>query len=324
MDDLEPRYQATFQSSNLDRIRSCLAGTFGGSLEFAGAPGRLDARLRSVALPHIQTMSLTFGADVVATLDPVDFLVQLPTAGSMLVRDQRGVWLATQHRMSVVSPSDPVAVTWRRDTAAIVFRFDRSAVQAELVDLMGAAGTAVDGPLQFQSTMEAATEPVRSWRATAQFVATALDAPGGVLDHPRVVADVERVLIRGLLLAQPHTYSARLAPARTRPPQVAAAVELLEARPAHPFTVVSLARMAGVSPRSLQEAFRAHLGMSPMQYLRAVRLRAVRADLLGLDTDDTTTVADVATRWGFTHLGRFAQYYRDRYGEPPSRTRRGA
>lgn len=65
------------------------------------------------------------------------------------------------------------------------------------------------------------------------------------------------------------------------------------------------------------------LGMPPMQYLRTVRLRGVREELLGLDPEDSTTVAEVATRWGFTHLGRFAQYYRARYGEPPSPTRRG-
>jgi transcriptional regulator GlxA family with amidase domain len=59
-----------------------------------------------------------------------------------------------------------------------------------------------------------------------------------------------------------------------------------------------------------------------MQYLRAVRLRGARAALLALAADDPTTVADVATRWGFSHLGRFSQYYRSRYGEPPSRTMR--
>ena len=100
-------------------------------------------------------------------------------------------------------------------------------------------------------------------------------------------------------------------------------MRLIQDRPAHPFTVATLARSVGISARALQDGFRQHLGLSPLQYLRAVRLRAVRDELLALDAEDSTTVADVATRWGFTHLGRFAQYYRDRYGEPPSRTLRG-
>ncbi|MEU6280948.1 helix-turn-helix domain-containing protein [Streptomyces sp. NPDC047028] len=33
-------------------------------------------------------------------------------------------------------------------------------------------------------------------------------------------------------------------------------------------------------------------------------------------------MADVARRWGFAHQGRFAERYRARFGEPPSRTLR--
>jgi AraC-like DNA-binding protein len=36
------------------------------------------------------------------------------------------------------------------------------------------------------------------------------------------------------------------------------------------------------------------------------------------------TVAAVAHRWGFAHLGRFASAYRCRFGEPPSDTLRRA
>ena len=205
----------------------------------------------------------------------------------------------------------------------MIFRFDRAAVEAEVVDLIDLID--LPAPLKFQSTMDASAEPLRSWRAMALFVATTLDGAGGLLDHPRVVNHLERVLLRGLLLSQPHTYTAALSDgtSQTRPQHVTDAIRMMEDRPAHAFTVGSLARKAGISARALQDGFRQHLGMSPMQYLRTVRLRGARADLLALDADDPTTVADVATRWGFTHLGRFAQYYRSRYGEPPSRTLRG-
>ncbi|WP_410468237.1 helix-turn-helix domain-containing protein [Amycolatopsis methanolica] len=56
-----------------------------------------------------------------------------------------------------------------------------------------------------------------------------------------------------------------------------------------------------------------------MAYLQNVRLDRAHQDLL--DTDPSrTTVTHVASRWGFTHLGRFAAAYRARYEEPPSRT----
>jgi AraC-like DNA-binding protein len=325
MNDFPLSRHAVFRSSDLDETRLQITDVLGArSLEFATADHRLDARLHAVSLPHILAVSITYGGDVVCVLDPVDdfFLVHVPMSGSMLVRGSRYEFWATPQRPSVISPPGPVTTTWDRDTTAMIFRFDRAAVEAELVDLIAMRG---EEPLRFQSTMDATSEPLRSWRATAIFVASTLDADGGLLDHPKIVAHVERMLLRGLLLAQPHTYSAHLADdsSQSRPRHVTEAIVLMEDRPTHDFTVGNLARVVGVSARSLQDGFRQHLGMAPMQYLRVVRLRGARTDLLALDPDDPTTVAEVAVRWGFAHLGRFAQYYRSRYGEPPSRTLRG-
>lgn len=36
--------------------------------------------------------------------------------------------------------------------------------------------------------------------------------------------------------------------------------------------------------------------------------------------DGSATVSEIAYRWGFGNLGRFAAQYRQRYGHPPSRT----
>lgn len=43
---------------------------------------------------------------------------------------------------------------------------------------------------------------------------------------------------------------------------------------------------------------------------------ALMIDLV--DADDSTTVTDVAVRWGFTHTGRFASSFRRKYGVLPS------
>lgn len=77
---------------------------------------------------------------------------------------------------------------------------------------------------------------------------------------------------------------------------------------------------AGVSARSLQASFRAALRTTPTAYIRSLRLERARADLA--DSGAVSTVTDVATRWGFTHLGRFAVDYRNRFGESPSSTLR--
>lgn len=112
------------------------------------------------------------------------------------------------------------------------------------------------------------------------------------------------------------------APARApgyRPGYVKRVLDAIHADPARAYTVVELSQLAGVKVRTLQHGFRTHLGTSPMAYLRSVRLSGAYDDLIG---DDSIGIAEVAHRWGFTHLGRFAAMYADRYGEAPSQTRR--
>ena len=91
--------------------------------------------------------------------------------------------------------------------------------------------------------------------------------------------------------------------------------------PGRPLTVHDLARTAGVSVRALQEGFLQHTGMSPMTYLRRIRLARAHDDLCRLD-GSSWTVAEIAHRWGFVHMGRFADAYRAQYGHPPSHTLR--
>jgi transcriptional regulator GlxA family with amidase domain len=98
-------------------------------------------------------------------------------------------------------------------------------------------------------------------------------------------------------------------------------MDAIHDEPERPFSVADLAGIAGISVRSLQEGFRRHVGVSPMAYLQQVRLDLVRETLRHADPQQVT-VAAVAHRWGFTHLGRFAQTYRARHGEHPSETLR--
>jgi AraC-like DNA-binding protein len=76
-----------------------------------------------------------------------------------------------------------------------------------------------------------------------------------------------------------------------------------------------IARAAGVSARTLQTGFKRDRHVTPMQYLRNLRLDAARQRLLA-----GSSVADAAFDTGFAHQGRFAQYYRSRFGHPPSST----
>jgi transcriptional regulator GlxA family with amidase domain len=62
-----------------------------------------------------------------------------------------------------------------------------------------------------------------------------------------------------------------------------------------------------------------HLGASPMNYLRQVRLDKAHDELVSSSRDEAL-VSDIARRWGFGNLGRFSAAYVKRFGEYPRDT----
>ncbi|MBD3872579.1 MAG: AraC family transcriptional regulator [Acidobacteria bacterium] len=64
-----------------------------------------------------------------------------------------------------------------------------------------------------------------------------------------------------------------------------------------------------------------HHGVSPIQYVRKLRLEAVRESLAASDPY-TATVGYIASEFGFRQLGRFSAQYRKTFGELPSVTLR--
>jgi AraC-like DNA-binding protein/tetratricopeptide (TPR) repeat protein len=103
------------------------------------------------------------------------------------------------------------------------------------------------------------------------------------------------------------------------PRSVSRALRAIRADPARTLTVAVLARIANVSPRTLQRHFRKFLGKSPLTVSQDIKFEQVRRTLL---RDIPGTVTEAAHRSGFRHLGRFSAEYAWRFGELPSQTLR--
>ena len=89
-----------------------------------------------------------------------------------------------------------------------------------------------------------------------------------------------------------------------------------------PFSIAQLCRVAGVSERSLRNAFYDVRGMSPKRCAVRARLAEVRR-ALSLANGARGAVTTIATDYGFFELGRFASTYKAVFGESPSATLRG-
>jgi AraC-like DNA-binding protein len=97
--------------------------------------------------------------------------------------------------------------------------------------------------------------------------------------------------------------------------------EYIRAHAHEPLTIADLASYAGVSASALYAGFRDFRNTSPIAYLRNERLQHAYDELLRTPLGKST-VADIASRWGFSHLSHFATHYKKKFGELPSDTLR--
>ncbi|MBS1209317.1 MAG: Ethanolamine operon regulatory protein [Proteobacteria bacterium] len=95
--------------------------------------------------------------------------------------------------------------------------------------------------------------------------------------------------------------------------------EQVLARPDEAPSIPDLCRDLHVSRRTLQNSVEEVTGMSPLAFIRSIRLNEVRRALK--QGDASMSISAVAYTWGFTHLSQFAKDYRQLFGELPSESR---
>src|SRR5690348_15765539 len=118
-------------------------------------------------------------------------------------------------------------------------------------------------------------------------------------------------------------YIAHLPPEQTgwlvgaRDPEVGKTLALMHRNPAHPWTIPSLAREAGVSRSVLAERFRHYLGEPPMAYLTRWRLQ-LGAQMLA---STSYSVAQIASEVGYESEPAFNRAFKREFNLPPARFR---
>ncbi|GAB2574063.1 transcriptional regulator [Paractinoplanes abujensis] len=255
---------------------------------------------------------------LVAELDA--YHVSIPTAGRLHARHAGHEVFAGPSTGVIFGPGSPVYTSREAKSAELAIKVERKALEEELSGLLGHP---IEGPLSLPPEVDLSTGPGHSWTRLIRLLCDELEYESSLFAEPMMAEQLRSTILSGLLLSLPHRYHAELTgPVTVGPPRaIRRVVEAIQAEPERAFTVTDLARVANMSVRSLQEGFRRHVGTAPMTYLQQVRLGRVH-DALRRADPVRMTVAGVAHRWGFAHLGRFASAYRARFGESPSETLR--
>jgi AraC-like DNA-binding protein len=97
---------------------------------------------------------------------------------------------------------------------------------------------------------------------------------------------------------------------------VHALADWIEAHAAQPLALTDLERQAWYSRRTLQLAFRMHLGCTPMQWVKRCRMSKARDRLKHPLPHDT--VSTIAQSFGFVSGASFSRDFKQLFGEQPS------
>jgi AraC-like DNA-binding protein len=307
-----------------EAIHLCAASFYPHRLALLGPSHSFGMSQRVTRVGPITIADVTYDTDVSLGVDETraSYHVCVPLKGWLQSRHRGEELTATPGLAPIYRPDAEMTVTrWPAGSRHLAVKIDQCAVDRALEALLDSAP---DLPIAFDGAISLHAGAAQDWVRLVLMVHRQRECADSLMRHPLVWDPLVESLIHGLLLVADHPHSQALAaPAQPGPAAVRNAIDLIEAAPHLPLTTSTLAKQCHVSARTLQEGFRRHLGMSPMAYLRAVRLRRAHRDLRSANPSHSS-VASIAYRWGFTHLGRFAAEHTTMFGETPLKALRAA
>lgn len=281
--------------------------------------------LNAVSDRHFTLGYLAYGASAKLVMPPTEdcYHVNLTLGGRTDADRSDGGRASTHARRSglVLSPQQRNTVRWSPDAEQLILKIPRTSLEGHLGDLLGRR---VHDVVDFDFGLDLSSGRGSTLLASVEFLTRELDRPGGLADMPVAREQLEAFVMTQLLHAGRHQFTDDLhAPAEpVRHGRLAPVLEFMEQHADEPLTPQEIARAGCMSVRTLHATFQQAMGESPMSYLRRIRLDHVRTELQRSDPS-LVRVTDVAVRWGFLHQSRFAQQYRERFGELPRETLRG-
>src|SRR5438270_5179264 len=270
----------------------------------------LGAQLNGVYLPSMYLGYIEYGGAAVtttATSGRSDYWVQISLRGAIQVAAGRDIIDCDLEHAAVTSPEREPLVKSGPNSARFHVSLTETALVRQLAALLG---DPIVSPLEFAPEMPTSRGYGKSLVGALRLAAVDLQYCGALLANPLTVATFEQFVLTGLLLSQPHNYrEALLRRAKpVAPADVRRAVDFIEANVDAPIGLPEIVAASGIPGRTLLKHFREFRSTSPMRYLRQARFARVHRDLRAASAGQTVT--QLASTYGFTHMGRFSVEYR--------------
>jgi len=310
-----------FHTRDLDEARERVAAIFCPHRLDRIGRGQFNARHNHLSGERLSLNFIEYGAKTLISPGCLrDFyLFQMPLSGAAAIRNGADSYCSDPTRAALLNPHLPTTMIWDEGCRQVLLRIDRAAFNEHLARTLGGRQ---DRPLSFTGPFDLTGPHGAAIRGLILHLVAEADAGRPVLAPGSLMGrQIEAALMTGILEAHCHNYSDALHKSggtELAPRLVRQAEDYLLAHIDRPVTLEDVAEAVGVSARALQYAFRRFRDTTPMAFLRNARLARAHRDLQAARPGSTVT--EIATRWGFTHFGRFAETYRARFGCTPRQT----
>jgi AraC-like DNA-binding protein len=310
-----------FATRDVEIARAALEQTYGGTAEWISA-----TPLEPFELRHERRAADRLAFDRFRARFDLE-MQMLPTGRLTVCHVHEGeVQCSMLGRADTYTPGH-IYVTAAPDQPHLIRMLDAglSVTQVDLKALAAAAGRrSLEEPaaLRFHDHRPVTQMAEFQWERTVAYLRDEVLADPEVTQSPLAMGAAAAMLARQFLSTFPST-AVTEPTARDRTDASAQTVRrsiaFMEAHIQKDIDLPDIAAAAGVTPRSVQLAFTRHFDMTPMRYLRRIRLKAAHEDLRA-GALGTTSVQQISAKWGFLSASRFTEYYRWEYGKLPSET----
>lgn len=228
-------------------------------------------------------------------------------------------FIASPHKAVMVTPTGQMQIQRPEGSEILVLRTNYSDILSHVEDLTGSYHR---GSLMFDYSIDLTKSSGAMLKRMVNYMVSELQHNDLAKINPGLLRCYDEMLLTALL-SLPNNQWEKLNDDHyhhVAPRLVRRAEEYMQAHLDEAITTTDLLRICCCSRSALFATFQKARGYTPKEFLSEQRLQSVRQGLRKAQPE--ASVASIASECGFTHLGRFANAYRKRFGELPSETLR--
>ncbi len=309
-----------FKTTNPEELQSIISQKFTTieQVEPMGKEFLVDYRAYAVGQLIFTRDKFPYGISVIPIPGEKWLFLEIPLNGQLQPK-YRGKDISFDHNSTYLITSDePIHYKFQGNANHTTVGIDKQMLNAYAQKLVNGQQ---EREFRFHPQFLWTTPEAASFRRYLEFISQELVRGRSLFNSPFIATEIQNTIFSMLLSLSDNNYL----PLETQleeaclPTYVRQARDYIEANLGFPISLADITAAAGVHVTTLLKGFKHYYEISPIAYLKLKRLEAAHRTLLAAEPL-TTSVTEVATKWGFFHLGRFARDYRQLFGELPSET----